>query len=620
VQTKPSPAFFEELGFRRAWLAGHLSNFEYLLLVNRYSGRSFNNSSLYPVMPWIIADYDSAEMRLGDPSFFRDLTIPIGCHDGRRMAEIEKRRIVGIESEFYYYASYANSPITVFLWLLRMEPFTTLHIQMQNGRFDHPARLFSSLADAWRIVTTQLNDYRELVPEFFFQPEFLVNSNGFDLGQANGVCIDNVALPGWAKTPIDFVYLHRKALESDFVSANLGAWIDLIWGVKQRGQAAKDAKNTYDPHLYPEAWTAETRANPESTRILLAAMEQLGQIPTQLFSEPHPSRTVTREQGNVRYAIGCPTGEGLVFVSIWAGSKCKCDVICCDTRGVLTTFHASFRDGTFTPSTRLSPTIDPSSTVDIARINAVEIAVATTTCLVIIVNIETDVVAKLGGHTGRVNSLSADARHIVSGGSDAIAHCWTADNFAARPHRVPIFRDEIICSCLSSEFGFWAQGTLDGAIVVVDAHSGAIARVIALDDGGRPNRVIVTREWGFILAYVTRFAEGALSHALELFSVNGDPIRTKQLPAAVVAWTTFASERGFDYVVLADANGSVFLFEAFFLNLGKRIDFVLPETPVVGVFCVQNDDCIVVVTSQGSFRVQSIPRPLPGDDATLSHV
>jgi hypothetical protein len=35
----------------------------------------------------------------------------------------------------------------------------------------------------------------------------------------------------------------KDALESNYVSCNLHNWIDLIFGYKQRGQAALDAEN-----------------------------------------------------------------------------------------------------------------------------------------------------------------------------------------------------------------------------------------------------------------------------------------------------------------------------------------------------------------------------------------
>lgn len=34
-----------------------MSNFEYLCMVNRYSGRSYNDLAQYPVMPWVICNY-----------------------------------------------------------------------------------------------------------------------------------------------------------------------------------------------------------------------------------------------------------------------------------------------------------------------------------------------------------------------------------------------------------------------------------------------------------------------------------------------------------------------------------------------------------------------------------
>jgi len=43
-------------------------------------------------------------------------------------------------------------------------------------------------------------DLKELIPEFFYLPEFLLNSNRFDLGvKQSGVQLDDVVLPPWAK-------------------------------------------------------------------------------------------------------------------------------------------------------------------------------------------------------------------------------------------------------------------------------------------------------------------------------------------------------------------------------------------------------------------------------------
>ncbi len=79
---------------------------------------------------------------------------------------------------------------------------------------------------------------------------FLENSANLDFGvlQATGEKIHDVKLPQWAKQDhLLFVALNRRALESDYVSRNLPAWIDLIWGCKQRDP---DALNVFHPLSY----------------------------------------------------------------------------------------------------------------------------------------------------------------------------------------------------------------------------------------------------------------------------------------------------------------------------------------------------------------------------------
>ncbi len=62
--------------------------------------------------------------------------------------------------------------------------------------------------------------------------------------------MDNVILPPWASSADDFIYKHRLALESDHVSANLHNWIDLIFGYKQKGEAAVEAYNVFHHYSY----------------------------------------------------------------------------------------------------------------------------------------------------------------------------------------------------------------------------------------------------------------------------------------------------------------------------------------------------------------------------------
>ena len=55
-------------------------------------------------------------------------------------------------------------------YLVRLEPFSSLAIALQGGRFDHPDRLFLDVAATWDGVTSDMADVKELVSGGFTAP------------------------------------------------------------------------------------------------------------------------------------------------------------------------------------------------------------------------------------------------------------------------------------------------------------------------------------------------------------------------------------------------------------------------------------------------------------------
>jgi len=142
----------------------------------------------------------------------------------------------------------ARTHTTVFSGIVQ-EPFTSMYLHLQSGRFDAPDRIFHSIAETWTRCQRDSHDVKELIPELFFLPEMLRNSNGYALGvRDDNVTLGDVQLPAWARSPEHFVYVHRQALESDLVSCQLHQWIDLIFGYKQRGAEAVRARAHTHPH------------------------------------------------------------------------------------------------------------------------------------------------------------------------------------------------------------------------------------------------------------------------------------------------------------------------------------------------------------------------------------
>lgn len=71
---------------------------------------------------------------------------------------------------------------------------------LQGGKFDHADRLFQGIEGTYRNCLSNTSDVKELIPEFFYMPEFLVNSNSYHLGvKQDGELISDVCLPPWAK-------------------------------------------------------------------------------------------------------------------------------------------------------------------------------------------------------------------------------------------------------------------------------------------------------------------------------------------------------------------------------------------------------------------------------------
>ena len=60
-----------------------------------------------------------------------------------------------------------------------------LYYDLQGGHFDLADRMFHSVREAWLSASKHnMADVKELIPEFFYLPEFMLNSNNFDLGTA----------------------------------------------------------------------------------------------------------------------------------------------------------------------------------------------------------------------------------------------------------------------------------------------------------------------------------------------------------------------------------------------------------------------------------------------------
>lgn len=280
----------------RKWQKGEISNFHYLMMVNTLAGRTFNDLTQYPVFPWVLADYTSEDLDLEDPASFRDLSKPMGAQTPNRVSDFVEtyNALREIDQTPFHYGTHYSSAMIVSSYLIRLPPFVQSYLLVQGESFDHADRLFQSIPEAWKSASCNTKtDVRELIPEFFCMPEFLTNINGYNFGhrQSNGVKVNHVTLPPWAKgDPKIFIAKHREALESPYVSEKLHNWIDLVFGFKQRGEAAVENLNVFHHLSYAGAIDLDRITDVNERAITAGVIHNFGQTPHQVFQKPHPPR------------------------------------------------------------------------------------------------------------------------------------------------------------------------------------------------------------------------------------------------------------------------------------------------------------------------------------------
>lgn len=144
--------------------------------------------------------------------------------------------------------------------------------------------------------------------------------------------MNHVNLPPWARNdPRLFVLIHRQALESEQVSQTLCQWIDLVFGLKQKGKAAVQAINVFHPAVsasagvpgdalgggstpFQKSFLSQTYfgmdvsavEDPVQRRALETMIKTYGQTPRQLFNGSHVSRAASRVlmEGELPAAMG----------------------------------------------------------------------------------------------------------------------------------------------------------------------------------------------------------------------------------------------------------------------------------------------------------------------------
>ena len=286
---------FEKKDYKNKYKKGELTNFQYLLLLNKYSSRTYNDINQYLVFPVLYMNFET--------NIKRDLSKAICLNKDEEDLElnkfIENYTILG-----YYFNNHYSTSAYVLYYLVRLVPYTYMMIDFQSGKFDVPERIFNNYNSyCFGIVGSTEN--RELIPELFHSYETCLNLNKNNFGKMNFTreLINNFNSNKYKNT-IEFIINHRKILEN----ANIVPWINNIFGYNQINET-KEAMNVFPLSSYEQCFDINIQKIKEKfkdqsdfdiyrqIRFKLAILD-IGISPIQMFKTPHPEKNLIGTNNN----------------------------------------------------------------------------------------------------------------------------------------------------------------------------------------------------------------------------------------------------------------------------------------------------------------------------------
>ena len=244
---KDSLEYFEKKKYLNKWLEGSLSTLDYLLLINKFTDRSYNVLSHYLILPWLFSNfnntYNSENLRTFNyPGIFKSQ---------------EELALIVKEEEYtrfkHHFPNFISNYMYVIHYLFRIYPYINNQIKLQDNNFDEPARQFNSLIHTFIIFKENPHVNMELIPEFYFIPELFLNINYCYYGMTNknteNYLVNNFGVGPDFHLILEIINYHQLNINSEIFTTKINKWIDYVFGESQLS-IKKDSVNNFPSECY----------------------------------------------------------------------------------------------------------------------------------------------------------------------------------------------------------------------------------------------------------------------------------------------------------------------------------------------------------------------------------
>ena len=308
------------------WQQEQITTYEYLLFLNKYSTRTYNEVNQYPIFPWLIRKFAINEDQKGQretSSELRDFRYPMAAqNEESRQSALNRFKDDEDIGEIFpiHYGTHYSTSSYVYFYLMREEPFTTLLIKLQGNKQENPDRMFYSYIDTLFILESG-HDNRECIPDILCKIEQYINLNCVNFGKkSSGIRVDDFNIYAYNEYNevdkrillnhnnysideyVKFILNENRLLNSKKIAYKITKWFDIIFGVGQLPEKnMKNCLNIFNMESYEQKINLyeilqESKENKLDFKTILFKLENkidlmtsFGQTPFQILNEKHPT-------------------------------------------------------------------------------------------------------------------------------------------------------------------------------------------------------------------------------------------------------------------------------------------------------------------------------------------